>query len=118
MKRQKGMTTEDEPSGQKVSNMILGKNVCVSHSVMSNCLKPHELCVAHQAPLSMVFSRQEYWSGLPFAPPGIFLTQGSNLCPLHLLQWHVYSLPLRYLGSPLLWGHTLNNSATAVLFHP
>ena len=22
--------------------------------------------VAHQAPLSMVFSRQEYWSGLPF----------------------------------------------------
>ena len=26
--------------------------------------------VAHQAPLSMGFSRQEYWSGLPFAPPG------------------------------------------------
>ena len=26
--------------------------------------------VAHQAPLSMVFSRQEYWSGLPFPIPG------------------------------------------------
>ena len=26
--------------------------------------------VAHQAPLSMGFSRQEYWSGLPFPPPG------------------------------------------------
>ena len=26
--------------------------------------------VAHQAPLSMRFSRQEYWSGLPFPPPG------------------------------------------------
>ena len=25
--------------------------------------------VAHQAPLSMEFSRQEYWSGLPFPPP-------------------------------------------------
>ena len=25
--------------------------------------------VAHQAPLSMGFSRQEYWSGLPFLPP-------------------------------------------------
>ena len=25
--------------------------------------------VAHQAPLSMAFSRQEYWSGLPFPPP-------------------------------------------------
>ena len=26
--------------------------------------------VAHQAPLSMGFSRQEYWVGLPFLPPG------------------------------------------------
>ena len=27
-------------------------------------------CVAHQAPLSMGFSKQEYWSGLPCPPPG------------------------------------------------
>ena len=26
--------------------------------------------VAHQAPLSMGFSRQEYWSGSPFPSPG------------------------------------------------
>ena len=26
--------------------------------------------IAHQAPLSMEFSRQEYWSGVPFPPPG------------------------------------------------
>ena len=26
--------------------------------------------VAHQAPLSIGFSRQEYWSGLPFPSPG------------------------------------------------
>ena len=26
--------------------------------------------VARQAPLSMGFSKQEYWSGLPFPPPG------------------------------------------------
>ena len=26
--------------------------------------------IAHQAPLSMGFSRQEYWSGLPCPPPG------------------------------------------------
>ena len=26
--------------------------------------------VAHQAPLTMGFSRQEYWSGLPCPPPG------------------------------------------------
>ena len=26
--------------------------------------------IAHQAPLSMGFPRQEYWSGLPFSSPG------------------------------------------------
>ena len=26
--------------------------------------------ISYQAPLSMEFSRQEYWSGLPFPPPG------------------------------------------------
>ena len=45
--------------------------------------------VAHLAPLSMGFSRQEYWSGLSFPPPGDLLTQGSNLhllCLLHSQQ--------------------------------
>ena len=32
--------------------------------------------VAHQAPLSMGFSTQEYWSGLPFASPGDLPDQG------------------------------------------
>ena len=27
-------------------------------------------CIAHQAPQFMEFSRQEYWSGLPFPSPG------------------------------------------------
>ena len=36
----------------------------LSCSVMSNSLQPH------QAPLSLGFSRQEHWSGLPFPPPG------------------------------------------------
>ena len=27
-------------------------------------------CTAFQAPLSVEFSRQEYWSGLPCPPPG------------------------------------------------
>ena len=26
--------------------------------------------IAHQAPLSMGFSRKEYWTGLPFPSPG------------------------------------------------
>ena len=33
---------------------------------------------AYQDPQSMGFSRQEYWSELPFPSPGIFLTQGLN----------------------------------------
>ena len=32
--------------------------------------------VAHQAPLSVGFSRQEYWSGLPFPSPGDLPDQG------------------------------------------
>ena len=32
--------------------------------------------VAHRAPPSMEFSRQEYWSGLPFASPGELLDPG------------------------------------------
>ena len=32
--------------------------------------------VAHQAPLSMGFSRQEYWSGLPFPSPGYLPNSG------------------------------------------
>ena len=35
----------------------------VSHSVVSDSATP-------PAPLSMGFSRQEYWSGSPFPPPG------------------------------------------------
>ena len=42
--------------------------------------------VACQAPLSIRCSRQEYWSGLPFPSPGIFLTQGSNPGLLHYRQ--------------------------------
>ena len=43
--------------------------------------------VAHQAPLSMGFSRQEYWCGLPCPPPGIFPPQGLNPGLLCLLHW-------------------------------
>ena len=35
--------------------------------------------IARQAPLSVGFSRQDYWTGLLCPSPGIFLTQGSNL---------------------------------------
>ena len=34
--------------------------------------------VAHQAPLSMGFHRQEYWSGLSFPPPGDLPSPGTE----------------------------------------
>ena len=37
---------------------------------MSDSLWPCDLYIAHQAPLSMGFSKQKYWSGLPCPPPG------------------------------------------------
>ena len=55
--------------------------------------------VAHQAPLSMGFSKQEYWTGLPFLPPGIFSTQELNLGLLHLFSTHEIKAPsLTMLG--------------------
>ena len=47
--------------------------------------------VALQAPLSMEFSRQEYWSRLPFPNPGISLTQVPNphlFCLLQVILYH------------------------------
>ena len=51
--------------------------------------------VAHQAPLSMWFFRQEYWSGLPCPPPRDLPHQGSPVSPA--LQ--VASLPLSHQGT-------------------
>ena len=42
----------------------------VSSSVVSDTSRLHGLHIAHQASLSMEFSRQEYWSGLPFPSLG------------------------------------------------
>ena len=71
------------------SYYFVSKNDSVSHSVMSDCATPWT--VALQAPLSMEFSRQEYWSGLPCPPPGDLTfwnswVKASESCtgPLHM----------------------------------
>ena len=45
--------------------------------------------IACQAPLSMGFSRQRYWSGLPFLPLGDLLDPEIKPCLLCLLHWPV-----------------------------
>ena len=67
--------------------------VCVfSSSVMSDSFVT-PWTIAHQAPLSMGFSRLESWSGLPFPPPGDL--------PNPMMK-PTLSLALRYLGSPFI----------------
>ena len=56
--------------------------------------------VAHQAPLSMGFPRQEYWNGLPFSSPGDLPDPGIELTSPESPALQVDSLPLSYQGSP------------------
>ena len=55
--------------------------------------------LAHQAPLSMGFSRQEYWSGLPCPPPGDL--PDPEIEPLCLLHWQAGSLTLAPPGNKI-----------------
>ena len=55
---------------------------------------------AHQAPLSMEFSRQEHWSRFPFPPPGGLPDLGIKLMSLNLLHWQGCSLPAKPPGKP------------------
>ena len=46
-------------------------------SIAQSCLTLHDpWTVARQGRLSLGFSRQEYWSGLPFPPPGDLFDPG------------------------------------------
>ena len=64
-------------------------------SVVSDSVTPWT--VAHQSPLSMGFSRKEYWSGLPFPPPEDLLNSG---------------IEPKYLTSPALAGEFFTTSPT------
>ena len=68
-------------------------------SVMMDSLQPQT--VAHQAPLSMGFSRQEYWSGLPCPPPRDLPSPGIEPPSLMSPLLRGDSLPLIHQGSPL-----------------
>ena len=56
--------------------------------------------LAHQAPLSTGFPRQEYWSGLLFPTPGDLPNPGNLGRSLCLLHWQVGPLPLAPPGKP------------------
>ena len=56
--------------------------------------------VAHQAPLSMGFSSQEYWSGLPCPPPGDLPDPGIEPVSPTSPALQVGSLPLALPAKP------------------
>ena len=70
------MKKKEETKPKFISTCLL---LWLGHSVTSSSFAAPQT-VARQAPLTMAFSRQEYWSGLPCPPPGKL--QGSNPCLL------------------------------------
>ena len=90
-----------------IQSTLLYEWPCVgvlSRSVMSHSLWPMD-CIP-QAPLSMGFAQQEYWSGFLFPPPWNFPDPGMEPASPAV---HVDSLPLSHQGSPYEWlGVTLH----------
>ena len=77
--------------------------------VIEYCMHPKVLqvfatpwTVAHQTPLSVGFSRQECWSGLPCPPPGDLPDPGIKAVSPSTPALQVDSLPLSHEGSPAM----------------
>ena len=68
------------------------------------CLTVTVWTVPHQAPLSMGFSRQEHWSGLPCLPPGDLPDSGIKPVSPEFPASQADSLMLSHQGS--LIGYT------------
>ena len=71
--------------------LLHGMNVCVLSRVR---LFAASWTVAHQAPLSMDFPRQEYWNGVPFSAPG-------DIPKSTFVALQTDSLSLHHMGFPV-----------------
>ena len=70
-------------------------SVCVCAKLLQLCpTLCNRMDCSPPGSLSMGFSRQEYWSRLPWPPPRDLSNPGSNPGLLCLLQWQAGSLPL------------------------
>ena len=90
--------TDGSPPGSPVPGILQARTlewVAVSFSnagkwkvkVKSlNCVRPLVWTAASQAPLSMGFSRQKYWSGVPLPSPREFLPQTNFLVELDFMS--------------------------------
>ena len=74
---EKAHAQQQRPSTAKIQSINVHANLVQSCSSLCD-----PWTVAHQAPLSMGFSRQKYWSGLPFPSPGDLPDPGTELASL------------------------------------
>ena len=80
-----------------VNNAVMNIVVVVQLLSYSNSVSPWIVATRLLCPWD--FPGKNTGVGCHFLLQGIFLTQGSNLCLLHLLQWRAGSLLLSHLGS-------------------
>ena len=91
------MIQEQQERYPKSSDNLYPGGTCVLSHFSRVQLFVTPWTVAHQVPLSMELSRQEYWSGLPCPPPGDLPHLGIE--PKHP-AFQTDSLHLRHQGSP------------------
>ena len=90
---QVGSLPSDTPGKPSKQIWIPPETPSVSRVVILVWLFATLWMIAHQAPLSRDFPGKNTGVGCHFLLQGIFLTQGLNLCFLHLLHWQASSLP-------------------------
>ena len=95
------------PKTYKQQNLLNNRNLFSCLSGGHVCMLSHfshgqmfvtTWAVARQAPLSMGFSRQEYWSGLPCPPPGESSRPRDQTHISYVSYWQVSPLPLTLPG--------------------
>ena len=75
--------------------------------VLQSCLFATLWTIAYQAPLSMGFLKQEYWSGFPGPPPGVLPDPGIEPVSPMAPAFQADSLPLSHRKPPNI---TVENS--------
>ena len=89
--------------------------MCMHYKLLQFCLFVTLWTIDSQALLSVGFSRQEYWGGLPCPLPGDLPDPGFK--PTSILYWHAGFLPLAPPGKPktTIWPRNLTTEPVLLL---
>ena len=113
---------------KQISPLSSLKNTVVDHDIVnSTCVLSHFRhvwlfvtlwTVAYQVPLSMGFSRQEYWSGLPCPPPGDLPDTGIKSISLksHALAGGFFTTNAAWEARSKLT-HLLDSTLSSSIYH-